>query len=145
MFHVAKTRNCQDKNQPASSLPPPEFAFSLPPQFFPNMGPITNLLLSTLNVSRSLLLVALSASVIVNACGGDHPPTHFQKRSVYGDIYARQASTTYPTGPAYAVPPLASITPTPVTYTENLLPVIATYAPGSQPPLSGAPPLPTCT
>jgi hypothetical protein len=112
------------------------------------MDRITYLLPSTLNMPLSLLLVALSASVTVNACGGDHPPAHFQKRHVYGDhgdIYARQASTTYPTGPAYDVPPLASITPTPVTDTQNVLPVIATYAPGSQPPLSGAPPLPTCT
>ena len=90
------------------------------------------------------VLVAIAATVVsVSACGGEHFPTNFHKRSV-GDFEKRQATTTYPTGPAYDVPALASITPTPVSYELNTLPVLATYAAGSQPPLSGAPPLPAC-
>ncbi|KIM22204.1 carbohydrate esterase family 4 protein [Serendipita vermifera MAFF 305830] len=91
--------------------------------------------------SHLRVLVALAAVSVATACG-DHPPP--MKRAV-GDFEKRQATATYPTGPAYDVPPLASITPTPVSYTENLVPVLQTYAPGSQPPLSGAPPLPAYT
>ncbi|KAG9047960.1 chitin deacetylase, partial [Serendipita sp. 407] len=61
-------------------------------------------------------------------------------------VAKRQAQPTpYPSGPAYDVPLLASITPTSVDYASNTLPVLATYTAGSQPPLSGAPPLPAYT
>ncbi|KIM20094.1 carbohydrate esterase family 4 protein, partial [Serendipita vermifera MAFF 305830] len=94
---------------------------------------------------RSRLILTFALSIVsVSACGGEHPPTNFHKRAVE-DLGKRQATATYPSGPAYDVPALASITATSADYAENLLPVIATYAPGSQPPLSGAPPLPAYT
>ena len=99
-------------------------------------------------------LVVVAASVSSVAACGDHAPAHFiAKRAplptpvvVDGpNVVKRQAQPTpYPSGPAYDVPPLASITTTTVAYAENTLPVLATYTAGSQPPLSGAPPLPTC-
>jgi hypothetical protein len=87
-------------------------------------------------------LLTLTASIVsVQACG-DYPSAKLHKRSGFE---RRQATPTYPTGPAYDVPPLASITPTPASYEENTLPVIATYTAGQQAPLSSAPPLPACT
>lgn len=104
--------------------------------------PFPSLIRRKTMVARFQSLIALFATIVsVSACGGDHPPSH-HKRAV--SFEKRQATATYPSGPAYDVPPLASISPTPPTYTDNELPVIATYAPGSQPPLSGAPPLPAC-
>jgi hypothetical protein len=88
----------------------------------------------------SALLAVTVSMVSVRACG-DHPSSSFHKRDGFEK---RQATTTYPTGPAYDVPPLASITPTPASYEENTLPVIATYTAGQQAPLNGAPPLPAC-
>jgi hypothetical protein len=53
----------------------------------------------------------------------------------------------YPSGtdPAYSVPPLESIVPTPGGYTENTLPVESTYAAGAQPTMANFPALPSGT
>lgn len=104
------------------------------------------------SLAKVLVVVAASVSSVV-ACG-DHAPPEFLRKRVpmptpvvqNPDLVKRQSQPTpYPTGPAYDVPPLASITATPVTYTENTLPVIATYTAGQQPPISNAPPLPAYT
>jgi hypothetical protein len=88
-------------------------------------------------------LLAAVASVVSVQASGDHPAAKLHKRNGFQRRQATPTST-YPIGPAYDVPPLASITPTPASYEENLLPVIATYTAGQQAPLSGAPPLPAC-
>jgi Polysaccharide deacetylase len=63
-------------------------------------------------------------SVVSTQACGNHPSANSHKR---GGFEKRQA-TRYPTGPASDdVPPLARITPTPVSYGENTLPVIVTY------------------
>ncbi|PVF96543.1 glycoside hydrolase/deacetylase [Serendipita vermifera] len=53
----------------------------------------------------------------------------------------------YPSGtdPAYSVPPLESIVPTPGGYTENTLPVEATYTAGASPTMANFPALPAAT
>lgn len=101
-------------------------------------------------ISSLILLAGAAVQEIVpvraTAHGADNE--NFLKRhptptNHHAEVDKRQARP-YPTGPAYDFPPLANITPTPVAYTENTLPVISTYAPGASAPISGAPPLPTC-
>ncbi|KAG8816292.1 chitin deacetylase, partial [Serendipita sp. 401] len=101
-----------------------------------------------------LALAVLSTSISSVAACGDHAPAHMIRKRVPAPtpvqdevhVAKRQAQPTpYPSGPAYDVPLLASITPTSVDYASNTLPVLATYTAGSQPPLSGAPPLPAYT
>jgi hypothetical protein len=52
----------------------------------------------------------------------------------------------YPTGPAYDVPsPISLISATNINYSQNTLPIMATYTAGAPASLSGAPPLPERT
>jgi hypothetical protein len=66
-------------------------------------------------------LLSMMASVVSTQACGDHISANFHKR----DGFEKRQATTYPTGSAYDVSPLPSITPTQVSYEENTLPVIA--------------------
>lgn len=96
--------------------------------------------------SKIALLAALLT--IVNAHPGSEHELYASKHKRdprNNHFVERQDPQPYPTGPAYDVPPLASIVPTPVAYTEDILPVPTNYAPGDIPPnLANAPPLPAC-
>lgn len=100
---------------------------------------------STTLISSILFLLGATLQEIAPVNAHNHEEIY--RRHPTPTTYAAgvdKRQQAYPTGPAYDVPALASITPTTVAYTENTLPVIATYTPGSQPPISGAPPLPAC-
>lgn len=92
--------------------------------------------------SSLLLLLATIPQCFAHAHDGNHHARNPSPTHHIPDLVARQ--NPYPTGPAYDVPPLISIVPTPVDYTSNTLPVATTYSAGTQPTYKNAPPLPPC-
>jgi hypothetical protein len=83
------------------------------------------------------ITLLLTTSVLTH----NEVPARFGRRSP--ELVKRQEPYPSDSGPEYSIPPLESITPLPQSYSENTLPVEATYSPGTQPTLTSAPVLPS--
>ena len=92
--------------------------------------------------STTAFLLLLSTVTLVTAHGNEHD--RWAKRNpAHHNLFVERADPYPTTGPEYGIPPLESIVPTPAEYSDYTLPVMATYTAGTQPSLSGAPPLPS--
>lgn len=85
------------------------------------------------------LLLVLSSLPLFAAAHDQHDRW---SRRHHANLFVERGAPYPTTGPEYAIPPLASIVPTPADYSSDTLPVRATYTAGTQPSLTGAPPLP---
>lgn len=92
------------------------------------------------------VLALLSVSIHeASACGPNGH--HYGRRSYEEPTPLAKRGAPYPsTDVGYAIPtPISAITTLPPDYSSTTLPVAATYTPGTQPSLAGAPVLPSGT
>lgn len=94
---------------------------------------------------RAAVLIAVLCWINEEASAHVHPETHARyahPNRGHPNLFVERGDP-YPTeGPEYAVPLLESISATTDAYSEFTLPVKATFTAGSQPSITGAPPLP---
>lgn len=95
--------------------------------------------------ATAAILVLLSSSIqLISAHGNEHD-RWARRNHHHPNLFVERADPYPTTGPEYSIPPLASIVPTPADYSVATLPVESTYTAGTQPSLTGAPPLPSGT
>jgi hypothetical protein len=94
--------------------------------------------------STAAVLVLLSSIQVIAAHGNEHD-RWARRNHGHPNLFVERADPYPTTGPEYSIPPLASIVPTPADYSVATLPVPTTYTAGTQPSLTGAPPLPSGT